>query len=140
MNKEKIFPWIKGLAVVGIGLACFLLWERYFHPTFQPCNVNATINCNAVISGEVSDTLGIPTPLIGLIGYVIILFAAFKMNSKLVLGMATFGLAFCLYIAYRELFQLHVVCPVCVLCQLDMITVFILGLILNFSKKTSEKE
>ena len=140
MNKEKIFPWIKGLAVVGIGLACFLLWERFFHPTFQPCNINSTINCNAVISGEVSNTLGIPTPLIGLIGYIIILFAAFKMNAKLVLGMATFGLAFCLYIAYRELFQLHVVCPVCVLCQLDMITVFILGLVMNFGKKSPVKE
>lgn len=124
--------WIKALAVVGIGLACFLLWERYFHPTFQPCNVNATINCNAVISGEVSNTLGIPTPIIGLVGYIIILIATYKKNMKLILGMATFGLLFCLYIAYRELLQLHVICPVCVLCQLDMITVFILGLLLNF--------
>lgn len=120
------------MAVVGIGLACFLLWERYFHPTFQPCNVNATINCNAVISGEVSNTLGIPTPIIGLVGYIIILIATYKKNMKLILGMATFGLLFCLYIAYRELLQLHVICPVCVLCQLDMITVFILGLLLNF--------
>jgi uncharacterized membrane protein len=136
MNKERLVMWVKALAVVGIGLALFLLWERYFHPTFQPCNVNATVNCNAVISGEVSNTLGIPTPLIGLIGYVIILSAAFKKNAKLILGMATFGLTFCLYIAFRELFQLHVVCPVCILCQLDMITVFILGILLN--KKSSK--
>jgi uncharacterized membrane protein len=134
--KEKIFDWIKILGTIGIGLALFLLWERFFKPAFQPCNINSTVNCNAVISGQVSDTLGIPTPLIGLIGYVVIMFAAFKKNAKLVLGMSAFGLAFCLYIAYRELFQLHVVCPVCVLCQLDMITVFILGIILNH--KTSE--
>jgi uncharacterized membrane protein len=129
--KEKIFDWIKILATIGIGLALFLLWERFFKPAFQPCNINSTVNCNAVISGQVSDTLGIPTPLIGLIGYIVIMFAAFKRNAKLVLGMSAFGLAFCLYIAYRELFQLHVVCPVCVLCQLDMITVFILGIILQ---------
>lgn len=128
---EKYFDWVKILAVIGIFLALFLLWERYFKPTFQPCNINSIVNCNAVISGEVSDTLGIPTPLIGLIGYVVILFAAFMKKSKLVLGMATFGLAFCLYIAFRELFQLHVVCPVCILCQLDMITVFILGILLT---------
>jgi uncharacterized membrane protein len=136
MRKERLVSWVKGLAVVGIGLAFFLLWEQNFHPTFQPCNINATVNCNAVISGAVSKTLGIPTPLYGLIGYIVILFAAFKKNTKLILGMATFGLVFCLYIAYRELFQLHVVCPVCVLCQLDMITVFIMGIILN--KKTSQ--
>jgi len=129
--KEKFFNWIKILAGLGIFLALFLLWEQIFRPSFQPCNINATVNCDAVISGEVSKTLGIPTPLIGLVGYIIILFAAFKKNAKLVLGMAAFGLAFCLYIAYRELFQLHVICPVCVLCQLDMITVFILGIILN---------
>lgn len=134
---SKYFDWIKILAVVGIGLALFLLWERYFHPTFQPCNINATVNCNAVISGEVSNTLGIPTPLIGLIGYIVILFAAFKKNAKLVLGMSAFGLAFCLYIAYRELFQLHVVCPVCIACQLGMITVFVLGFLMVF-KKTSQ--
>lgn len=129
--KEKIFDWIKILATIGILLALFLLWERFFKPTFQPCNINSTVNCNAVISGQVSDTLGIPTPLIGLIGYIVIMFAAFNKNAKLVLGMSAFGLAFCLYIAYRELFQLHVVCPVCVLCQLDMITVFILSIILQ---------
>lgn len=128
--KEKYYKWIKFLAAFGIFLALFLLWERYFKPTFQPCNINSTVNCDAVIWGEVSDTLGIPTPLIGLIGYIFIMLGAFKKNAKLVLGMATFGLAFCLYIAYRELFQLHVVCPVCILCQLDMITVFILGIIL----------
>ena len=125
--------WVKTLAVIGIGLALFLLWERYTRPSFQPCNINSTVNCNAVISGEVSNTLGIPTPLIGLVGYVIILFSAFKRSYKWILGMAVFGLVFCLYIAYRELFQLHVVCPVCILCQLDMITVFILGIFLNKS-------
>ena len=129
--KEKYFGWVKILAVIGIGLALFLLWERYFKPSFQPCNINSTVNCNAVISGEVSNTLGIPTALIGLTGYILILFGAFKKNAKLVLGMASFGLAFCLYIAYRELFQLHVVCPVCIGCQLDMITVFTLGILLT---------
>ena len=133
--KQKYFDWVKILAVVGILLALFLLWERYFKPTFQPCNINSTVNCEAVINGEVSDTLGIPTPLIGLIGYIFILFGAFKKNTKLVLGMAIFGLIFCLYIGFRELFQLHVICPVCILCQLDMITVFILGILLNRKDK-----
>ena len=129
--KEKYFDWVKILAILGIGLAVFLLWEQFFHPSFQPCNINSTVNCNAIINGLVAKTLGIPTPLVGLIGYVFILIGAFRKNAKLVLGMSSFGLAFCLYIAYRELFQLHVVCPVCILCQLDMITVFILGILLQ---------
>ncbi len=134
--REKYFNWIKILAGFGILLALFLLWEQLFRPSFQPCNINATVNCDAVISGQVSKTLGIPTPLIGLIGYIVILIGAIKKNAKLVLGMAGFGLVFCLYIAFIELVQLRVVCPVCVLCQLDMITVFILGILLN--RKTSK--
>jgi uncharacterized membrane protein len=129
--KDKYFDWVKILAVIGIGLAIYLLWQQIFTPSFQLCNINETVNCDAVIGGEVSKTLGIPTPLIGLVGYVMILIGAFKKNAKLVLGMATFGLAFCLYIGIREIFQLHVLCPVCILCQLDMITVFILGILLS---------
>ena len=133
--KEKYFDWVKILAVVGILLACYLLWQRFFHPAFQPCNVNATVNCNALTSGPLQNTLGIPTALIGLTGYVVILLSALKKNAKLVLGMSTFGLIFCLYIAYRELFQLRVICPVCIGCQLDMITVFVLGILLSRRKQ-----
>ena len=129
--KEKYFDWVKILAVLGIFLAVYLLWQQFFKPSFQPCNINATVNCDAVVSGPVAKTLGIPTPLIGLMGYLIILFSSFKRNARLVLGMATFGLLFCLYIAYMEIFQLRVICPVCILCQLDMISVFILGIILS---------
>ena len=116
---------------MGIFLALYLLWEQLFHPSFQPCNINSVVNCNPTINGPLAKTLGIPTPLIGLAGYVFILIGAFKKNAKLILGVAIFGLVFCLYIAFRELIGLHVVCPVCVACQLDMITVFILGILLN---------
>jgi uncharacterized membrane protein len=134
---EKLYTAIKILAVIGIGLALYLLWQRFFQPEFKPCNINATVNCDAVITGEVANTLGIPTPLIGLIGYFIILFAAFKKNSKLVLGMASFGLLFCLYIGYREVFELRVICPVCLLCLLDMTTVFVLSVLLNRKRELS---
>lgn len=133
--KEKYFDWVKILGTIGVFLALYLLLEQLFHPAFQPCNVSSTVNCNATITGPLAKTLGIPTPLIGLMGYLIILFAAFKKKSGLVLGMSVFGLAFCLYIAFREIVQLHVVCPVCVGCQLDMITVFVLGIIINLRPK-----
>lgn len=108
--------------------------EQIFRPVFAPCNINDIINCNAVISGSVSKTLGLSTPLYGLIGYIVILFASIYQRKKLLLAMATFGLLFCLWIAYQELFLLHVVCPVCIGCQVVMILVFIFGLILNKSK------
>lgn len=128
---NKLFFSIKVLSIFGIFLALFLLWEQLFQPSFQPCNINATINCDAVISGQVAKTFGIPTPLYGLVGYIIIFFSAIWRKKKILLGTATFGLLFCLWIAYIELFQLHVICPVCVGCQLIMITVFALAIVVN---------
>lgn len=135
---NKFYLYIKILSFVGILLAVYLLWQQMFRPSFQPCNINATINCEAVVSGPVAKTLGIPTPLYGLIGYTVIFIASFFKMRKLILGMAAFGLSFCLYIAYRELFQLHVVCPICIACQIIMITVFTLGVLLNFRKRSND--
>ena len=128
MSKEKIFYYVKILAIIGLLLSTYLLWQQFFHPAFQPCNINSWINCDAVISGPVAKTLGIPTPLYGFIGYIIIFFAALFRKTKLMLGMAGFGLIFCLWIAYQELFLLRVICPVCISWQIVMISIFILSL------------
>lgn len=136
---QKIFLAVKFLATFGILLAVYLLFEQATHSPFQPCNISSTVNCNAIILGPVAKTFGVPTPLIGLVGYVVILIAAFLKKKKTILGMAIFGLIFCLWIAYKELFLFHVVCPVCILCQLDMIAVFILGIVLAFGLGNNNK-
>lgn len=124
MKSEHIYLYIKILSIIGILFALYLLWEQFAHPSFQPCNVSSTINCDAIISGAVSKTLGIPTPLYGLVGYIVIFFSAVFRKKKLLLGMASFGLLFCLWIAYRELFELQVICPVCIACQVVIVFVF----------------
>lgn len=128
MKQSKMYLAIKILSSIGIALAIYLLWQQFFRPAFQPCYVNSYINCDAVISGPVAKTFGISTPLYGLVGYVVILLSAFLKKRKLLVGMATFGLIFCLLIGYIELVQMRVICPVCISCQLIMIAVFVLGL------------
>lgn len=123
-----IYKAIKYLALFGVVLAVYLLWQQLFKPSFQPCNISSTVNCDAVITGPVAKTFGIPTPLIGLIGYCVIFLAASARNKKLILAMASFGLVFCLWIAYKELFELKVICPVCIACQLTMLSIFVLGI------------
>lgn len=123
------------LAVVGVVLALYLLWEQATRAPFSVCNINSFVNCNAIISGPVATTFGISTPLIGLVGYVGMLLAAIYKKKKTLLGFVSFGLLFCLWIAYQEFFLLHVLCPVCILCQLDMLSVFILALFLQKQRK-----
>lgn len=130
-NPTKIYSIIKILSGLGILLAIYLLWQQFFRPAFQPCSINEFINCDAVIKGAVAKTFGIPTPLYGLIGYIVIFYAAFFKKNRILFGMATFGLLFCLSIGYIELFQLKVICPICIACQLIMITIFSLAIVLK---------
>lgn len=135
MLNIKLFFWLKVLAIFGLMLGTYLMYEQITKPAWTPCTINATVNCDAVIKGEVSKTLGIPTPLYGLVGYAMILYGAIIKSKNLVLSMAAFGLVFCMYIAYVELFMLHVICPVCIGCQIDMIISFALAMML---KKSSD--
>lgn len=134
---KKYYRYVLILSTIGVLLAVYLLWQQIARPAFQPCNINSFINCDAVISGEVAKTFGVPTPLYGLIGYIVIFLAAIFRNKKLLLGMSAFGLLFCLWIAYKELFLLRVICPICITCQLIMITIFSLGIIINYKKGIS---
>lgn len=133
-SQARIYSFIKVLSIIGIFLSVYLLWQQFFRPAFQPCNINSLINCNAIISGAVAKTFELPTPLYGLIGYLIIFYAAYSQKKKLLLGMASFGLIFCLSIGYIELFQLKVICPICITCQLIMITIFLMGCKLQFDR------
>jgi len=128
--------YIQILSLFGIGLALYLLVEQFTQSSFRPCTINATINCDAVISGPLAKTFGIPTPLYGLFGYIGIFLTAFFHKKKILLSITSLGLIFCLWIAYQELVLFRVICPVCILCQIIMTTVFILSIVgLNKEKE-----
>ncbi len=116
----------------------YLFYNFLTKPAIESCYINSVVNCDAVTKGSLSTLFGIPVSLIGLIGYIVILFSSFIKNSKLLLAMSSFGMVFCLYITIQEVFGLKVICPVCLLCQLDMLIVFLLSLKLNFGFKNKK--
>jgi uncharacterized membrane protein len=130
-DKAMVWKWITFLSIVGILLATYLYYSYLTQPEFRPCSINAKVNCDAVISGEVALTFGIPTALYGLVGYLVIFIGSLFKKAKLVLSVATFGLLFCLYILSIEIFQLGVYCPVCLGCLVVMLSIFILSIKLN---------
>lgn len=139
MKTNKLLVTVAYLSFIGILLSVYLLWQQFFKPAFQPCNINSWINCDAVITGPVAKTFGVPTPLFGLIGYIVMMIASLAHNRKLLFAMASFGLLFCGYIAYQELIVLRVLCPVCIMCQLIMLSVFTMSVILSREKPVSNR-
>lgn len=138
LSIQKLYFYIRVLSLIGVVLAIYLLYEQFTKPAFTPCYINSKVNCDAIISGSVAKTFGIPTPLIGLIGYIVIFIAATIRQKILLISMAAFGLIFCLSIAYIELVQLQVICTVCIACQLLMIAVFSMAVIINRQKTPEE--
>lgn len=128
---NKLFKASVYLALFGIILAVYLFYS-YLAP-IPPglCDLGTTVNCNAVTKGLLAEFLGIPVSLVGLIGYILILYSSLMKFKKLHLFMTSFGMIFCLRLTILEIFVEKVFCPVCGACQLIMLILFILALKLN---------
>ncbi len=134
MRTAQFYKWTKYLAAIGVGLAIYLMYE-YLAPAHQSiCYVNATVNCEASTKGVLANTLGIPTALWGLSGYIVIFLAAVKKWPKVLLGMTAFGFLFCLRITFLELLVVKAICPVCIACQIIMLVVFLMAVVINAKK------
>lgn len=139
LTKDNIWKTLIVLSILGIFLATYLFYNFLTKPIIESCYVNSSINCDAITKGPLATLFGIPVSLIGLTGYIVILFSSFIKNSKLLLAMSSFGMVFCLSITIQEVFGLRVICPVCLLCQIDMFIVFLLALKLNRGFKKSKQ-
>ena len=138
-KKEDNWKYLIVLSFLGILLAIYLFINYLTKPLVESCYINSMVNCDAVTKGSLSTILGIPVSLIGLTGYVIILFSSIFKKRKIVLGMSSFGMLFCLYITLQEVIFLKVICPVCLLCQLVMLIVFIISVNINLHLKKTNK-
>ena len=134
MNNKLIFYWLTSLSIIGIVLGSILLFEHYHYIAASVCNINSTFNCSAIAIGSLSKLFGIPIPYFGLTGYVAILIASLCKAKRTVFLIALAGFLFCLRITLLEIFQVHIICPVCLACQFDMILVLCFTMYLNFKK------
>jgi len=134
-SKNYLWKALIILSSLGILLAIYLFYNFLTKPLVESCYFNSHINCDAVTKGSLSTLFGIPVSLVGLVGYIVILLSSIFKQKLLVLAMSTFGMFFCLFITYQEIFILKVLCPVCLACQLVMFTVFLLAIYLNINHK-----
>ena len=136
-RRERLWRWCIGLSITGIILAAYLFYNFLTKPPVEVCYITSRINCDAVTKGSLATIFGVPVSQIGLIGYIIILFSSIIKNRRLLLYMSAFGMLFCVFITYQEVFILSVICPVCLACQFAMFAIFILSLVLNFDRRLS---
>jgi uncharacterized membrane protein len=102
------------VAVIGTAIAAYLTYIHY--AGIEPICA-ASGGCEKVQSSTYAELAGMPVALLGLIGYVGILVAAFLPGdgARLVAAaLALGGFVFSLYLTYLELFEIDAICQWCV--------------------------
>lgn len=125
------------LSLIGILMAIYVL-QSFIRKTGIVC---VTSGCELVRKNPASYLFGFfPVPAVGLIGYTILSIGAFlrtthlsPRNASLVthimLGMATFGVAFVSWFTYTELFVIKGICTWCAISAVNMVIIFMLLII-----------
>jgi uncharacterized membrane protein len=105
---------IAALAFAG-AVVSFLALQVHYSTTTSPCSINEKWDCGIVNHSSYAVIEGIPVALIGIIGYLLILWLGLARQKILVLLASLPGIAFSLYLAHIERDVLGVWCLYCVI-------------------------
>lgn len=103
-------------------------------PTFVPnCDINPILSCGSVISTEQASLFGFPNPVLGVIGFTIVvmfgalLFAGVEMPRLMWLGLnfgALAGMTFVIWLVSQSLYAIGALCPWCMVVWAVTIPIF----------------
>ena len=102
------------LAVAGAVVSGLALQVHYSVGT-SPCSINEKWDCGIVNHSSFSLFLGIPVALIGILGYLILVWLSLAGQRVILLLASLVGLGFALYLAHIERDVLGVWCLYCVI-------------------------
>ena len=112
------------LALLGAGIAAYLVYVRYAHVAIA-CT---TGGCEKVQSSRYAEVAGIPVAVLGLLGYVAILATTLRDDALArVAGvwLAAIGLAFSIYLLVIQIAVIDAICQWCVASDIVMALLFI---------------
>lgn len=123
---KKFLNAIVVLAVLGVGVSSYALWQHYAPLGSAFCNLGETFSCDLVNKSAFSEVFGIPVALIGILGYAGI--GALALGGLMdgtnvprlvpwLLAAAIVGLVFSFSLTYIEFFVIGAVCVLCVISQ-----------------------
>lgn len=119
--------WLLALGgAVGLLASLTLTYEKLEllqDPDYVPtCNLNSVVSCGSVMAKEQASVFGFPNPLLGLIGFSIVLTLGVLVAGRVRLpGWAwgglqagtVLGIAFIGWLIYESLYEIGALCPYC---------------------------
>lgn len=129
MADRKLGRAIAILGFIGLGIATYLTYVHY--AGLEPICA-ASRGCEVVQQSKYAEFVGVPVPVIGLIGWVGILLSLLvpgDIGRGLTALLALFGFGFTLYLTYLEIWVIKAICQWCVGNGIVMMIVAILAFI-----------
>ena len=119
------------LSLIGIAIAIYVS-QSFLRKASIVC---ISTGCETVRKSSLAYPFGIPVPLFGLVGYLVLAGCAFlktmkqkaetlTMLSNIMLGVAIFGISFVTWFTYTELFIIRGICMWCAISAVNMYIVF----------------
>jgi len=123
--------------IIGIFASIELIIQKIAvlsDPDFVPnCDINPILSCGSVISTEQASLFGFPNPVLGVIGFTIVimfgalLFAGVELPRLMWLGLnfgALAGMVFVIWLVSQSLYAIGALCPWCMVVWAVTIPIF----------------
>jgi uncharacterized membrane protein len=141
-NRSKIqrfFPWLLVIgSVLGVLSAGILTVDKIHlaqHPNASlACDINPIVACGSVIATPQASAFGFPNPIIGLVGFGIVLTvgmallagAQFRRWFWIGLQLGTlFGVCFITWLQFQTIYRIGALCPFCMVVWTVVIPMFV---------------
>lgn len=101
------------------------------------CNLNPVLSCGSVMTTEQAALFGFPNPIIGIVAFTVVLMTGVLTFGRIALphwywlGLSTgtaFGVVFVHWLIYQSLYEIHALCPYCMVVWAVTIPIFIVSL------------
>jgi uncharacterized membrane protein len=118
--------WVLIAGVVGVVASMTLTVEKIdilLNPSYVPsCNINPIVSCGSVMVTPQASILGFPNPLLGLVGFTVVIVTGVLAVTKvslpqwywigLTIGILI-GVAFVHWLIFQSLYRIGALCPYC---------------------------
>jgi uncharacterized membrane protein len=136
MGRPLAWLYVVGGAV-GLAAATALILEKLAvlrDPDYVPiCSINPIISCGSVMGSSQAEAFGFPNPLLGIAAFAVVVtvgvagLAGFTPPAWFRYGMqagTTFGVAFTHWLIAASLYDIHALCPYCMVVWAVTIPIF----------------
>lgn len=138
-SSDRGLGWLLTIGgAIGLFSAAYLIIEKVNFlkdpGKALPCDINPIIGCGNVINTHQASVFGFPNPLMGVAGFAIVVTLGVLMIARVALpafvwlGLqagALFGIGLVTWLQFQSIYDIHGLCPYCMVVWTVMIAIFV---------------